>query len=87
MRVLKKLFEQNRLWAEKVKAEDPSFFTKLARQQKPEYLWIVCSDSRVPANQIIDMQPGQVFVHKNIAIWLSTRTSTAFRSFSVQQIF
>ncbi|MDW7772573.1 MAG: carbonate dehydratase [Desulfobulbaceae bacterium] len=67
MRVLKHLFEQNRKWAEKVKEADPGFFQELSVQQNPEYLWIGCSDSRVPANQIVDMLPGQIFVHRNIA--------------------
>ena len=67
MRVLKELFEQNRKWAEKVKETDPDFFTKLSRQQNPEYLWIGCADSRVPANQIVNLLPGQIFVHRNIA--------------------
>lgn len=67
MRVLKNLFEQNKRWAEKVKESDPEFFLKLSKQQHPEYLWIGCSDSRVPANQIIDLLPGEIFVHRNIA--------------------
>jgi len=67
MRVLKNLFDQNRKWAERIKATDPNFFGDLSRQQNPEYLWIGCSDSRVPANQIVDMPPGQIFVHRNIA--------------------
>ena len=67
MRVLKKIFKQNRMWAERVKTTDPNFFRDLSRQQNPEYLWIGCSDSRVPANQIVDMPPGQIFVHRNIA--------------------
>jgi len=67
MRVLKKLFDQNRKWAERVKAAEPNFFKDLSQQQNPEYLWIGCSDSRVPANQIVDMPPGQIFVHRNIA--------------------
>lgn len=67
MRVLKKLFDQNQHWAEKMKENDPAFFLKLAKQQNPEYLWIGCSDSRVPANQIVDVLPGQIFVHRNIA--------------------
>jgi carbonic anhydrase len=61
------LLERNRIWAERVEAEDPGFFTRLSRIQKPKYLWIGCSDSRVPANQIIDMAPGEVFVHRNVA--------------------
>lgn len=67
MRVLKNLFEQNKNWAARVKESDPDFFLKLSKQQHPEYLWIGCSDSRVPANQVVDMLPGQVFVHRNIA--------------------
>ncbi|MCW5198334.1 carbonate dehydratase [Desulfobulbus sp. F3] len=67
MRVLKHLFEQNKKWAAKVKEQDPDFFLNLATQQNPEYLWIGCSDSRVPANQIIDLLPGEIFVHRNIA--------------------
>jgi len=61
------LLEKNRAWAAAVKAEDPEFFARLAKQQAPEYLWIGCSDSRVPANQITDLAPGEVFVHRNIA--------------------
>ena len=61
------LLENNRNWARGVVAADPEFFARLARQQTPQFLWIGCSDSRVPANQIIDMAPGEVFVHRNIA--------------------
>ena len=67
MRVLKNLFDRNKKWAKNVKENDPGFFINLSKQQKPEYLWIGCSDSRVPANQIVDMLPGQIFVHRNIA--------------------
>ena len=67
MRVLKPLFENNRQWASKIKESDPDFFTRLSKQQNPEYLWIGCSDSRVPANQIVDLAPGEIFVHRNIA--------------------
>ncbi|MBB1267808.1 carbonate dehydratase [Shewanella sp. SR44-3] len=67
MKLLKPLFDNNRLWAERISKEDPRFFEKLAKQQNPEYLWIGCSDSRVPSNQIIDLMPGEVFVHRNIA--------------------
>jgi carbonic anhydrase len=67
MSVLKHLLEQNRSWAASMTAQDPDFFSKLATQQSPEYLWIGCSDSRVPANQIIGLQPGEVFVHRNVA--------------------
>lgn len=61
------LFKNNRVWAEKINQEDPSFFQSLSEQQNPEYLWIGCSDSRVPANELLGMQPGEVFVHRNIA--------------------
>jgi carbonic anhydrase len=67
MRILGNLFENNKRWASRIKGEDPDFFSKLSRQQAPKYLWIGCSDSRVPANQIIDLMPGEVFVHRNIA--------------------
>jgi carbonic anhydrase len=67
MRVLKKLFEQNKKWAGKVKESDPNFFLNLSKQQSPQYLWIGCSDSRVPANEIVGMMPGEIFVHRNIA--------------------
>ena len=61
------LFDNNRAWAERITAEDPSFFDKLSKLQAPEYLWIGCSDSRVPANQITGLAPGAVFVHRNVA--------------------
>jgi len=61
------LLERNRLWSEGLRANDPTFFQRLSEQQAPKYLWIGCSDSRVPANQIIDMAPGEVFVHRNVA--------------------
>lgn len=64
---LKHLLEQNRSWAEKMTAGDPDFFTKLSTQQNPDYLWIGCADSRVPANQIVGQRPGEVFVHRNVA--------------------
>jgi carbonic anhydrase len=64
---LPQLFRQNRAWAENIKREDPSFFEKLAAQQAPEYLWIGCSDSRVSANEIMNLMPGEVFVHRNVA--------------------
>ena len=67
MKLLKPLFDNNRRWAQRINQEDPSFFEKLAKQQNPEYLWIGCSDSRVPSNQIIDLMPVEVFVHRNIA--------------------
>jgi carbonic anhydrase len=61
------LLEGNRKWAEKITAEQPDFFSQLARQQKPEFLWIGCADSRVPANEIMGLLPGEVFVHRNVA--------------------
>ena len=67
MRALKQLFENNRVWAESIRRADPEFFQKLSRQQSPSYLWIGCSDSRVPANQIAGLLPGEMFVHRNIA--------------------
>ena len=67
MRVLNQLFEQNRAWAAEMTRQDPEFFSRLAAQQAPRYLWIGCSDSRVPANQIVGMLPGEMFVHRNVA--------------------
>ncbi|MBT3879111.1 MAG: carbonate dehydratase [Candidatus Scalindua sp.] len=67
MRVLRHLFDDNKEWARKIKETDPDFFLKLSNQQTPEYLWIGCSDSRVPANQLVDKLPGEIFVHRNIA--------------------
>ena len=64
---MKHLFENNRNWANRIKSEDPLFFEKLADQQRPEYLWIGCADSRVPANEIIGLLPGELFVHRNVA--------------------
>jgi carbonic anhydrase len=61
------LFGRNRAWSEAIRARDPDFFLKLSRQQSPEYLWIGCSDSRVPANEIVNLLPGELFVHRNIA--------------------
>ena len=61
------LLRNNRRWAEQVERDDPGFFERLANQQKPRYLWIGCADSRVPANQITGLMPGEVFVHRNVA--------------------
>lgn len=61
------LLKNNQQWSERIRAQDPDFFKKLAAQQSPEFLWIGCSDSRVPANQIVDLLPGELFVHRNIA--------------------
>ncbi len=67
MRTLKDLFDRNRAWAGRLKAQDPGFFSRLAQQQSPQYLWIGCADSRVPANQIVDLLPGELFVHRNVS--------------------
>jgi len=64
---LSQLFENNRRWAERIRRQDPEFFSKLSGQQSPAYLWIGCSDSRVPANEIVDLLPGELFVHRNVA--------------------
>ena len=67
MAELRELLDRNRDWAEQMRREDPGFFKRLSTQQAPKYLWIGCSDSRVPANQITGLMPGEVFVHRNIA--------------------
>ena len=67
MKDIHQLLQNNRAWADRIAKEDPDFFRQLSTQQNPEYLWIGCSDSRVPANQIIGMAPGEIFVHRNVA--------------------
>lgn len=67
MKVLKHLFDNNRKWALNRVENDPEFFNRLVHQQSPEYLWIGCSDSRVPANEIVGLLPGELFVHRNVA--------------------
>ncbi|HYG64520.1 MAG TPA: carbonate dehydratase [Thermoanaerobaculia bacterium] len=67
MRVLSELLANNRAWATEMTRQDPDFFSRLSRQQAPKYLWIGCSDSRVPANQIVGLMPGEMFVHRNVA--------------------
>ena len=67
MKFLPKLFANNRAWAGKMKREDPKYFQRLSQTQTPEYLWIGCADSRVPANEIVGLGPGELFVHRNIA--------------------
>src|SRR6187431_2280637 len=67
MRTLDDLFKNNQEWSERIHRQDPEFFTKLSRQQSPTYLWIGCADSRVPANQIVGLLPGDIFVHRNLA--------------------
>jgi carbonic anhydrase len=67
MSAIERLIQNNREWAARISARDPAFFTSLSGQQKPRYLWIGCSDSRVPANEIVGLQPGELFVHRNVA--------------------
>lgn len=67
MRLLKHLFDNNHAWATEINRGDPDFFHRLSAQQNPKYLWIGCSDSRVPANQIVGLLPGEMFVHRNVA--------------------
>jgi carbonic anhydrase len=76
------LFENNREWAENIKARQPDFFTVLSRQQAPNYLWIGCADSRVPANEIVGLIPGEIFVHRNVG---NVVTHTDFNCLSVIQ--
>jgi carbonic anhydrase len=82
MKDLKRLLDQNRAWAESIKASDSEFFPTLAKQQTPRYLWIGCSDSRVPATQLIGMMPGEMFVHRNVA---NVVVHTDFNCLSVMQ--
>lgn len=67
MEQLKALFDNNKAWANSIKEEDPEFFSSLSKEQTPRYLWIGCSDSRVPENKIVDLPAGEIFVHRNIA--------------------
>ncbi|MDX6693579.1 MAG: carbonic anhydrase [Blastocatellia bacterium] len=67
MRDLKNLLDKNRTWAEGIKAQSPDFFQTLAKQQSPSYMWIGCSDSRMPATQLVGLLPGELFVHRNVA--------------------
>ena len=82
MKDLKRLLEQNRAWAENIKASDPDFFQTLAKQQSPRFLWIGCADSRVPATQLVGMVPGEMFVHRNVA---NVVVHTDFNCLSVMQ--
>jgi len=82
MKDLKRLLDQNRAWAETIKASDPAFFESLAEQQNPDVLWIGCSDSRVPATQLVGMVPGEMFVHRNVA---NVVVHTDFNCLSVMQ--
>jgi len=81
-RDLDELFVSNRRWAEDIRRRDPEFFQKLSRQQRPHYLWIGCADSRVPANEIVGLMPGELFVHRNIA---NVLVHTDLNSLSVVQ--
>ena len=67
MKELHHLFKKNKIWVDNINKSDPEFFDRLAKQQNPDYLWIGCSDSRIPANEIMDLLPGHIFVHRNIA--------------------
>ncbi len=82
MKDLKRLLDQNRAWAENIKASDPDFFQTLAKQQSPRFLWIGCADSRVPATQLAGMLPGEMFVHRNVA---NVVVHTDFNCLSVMQ--
>src|ERR687884_2322836 len=82
MRDLQLLLEKNRAWAEEIKARDPEFFQTLAKQQTPRFLWIGCSDSRVPATQLAGLLPGEMFVHRNVA---NVVVHTDFNCLSVLQ--
>ena len=82
MKDLKRLLEQNKAWAETIKASDPEFFPTLAKQQSPGFLWIGCADSRVPATQLVGMVPGEMFVHRNVA---NVVDHTDFNCLSVMQ--
>ena len=82
MKDLKRILEQNRAWAENIKANDPDFFPTLAKQQSPRFLWIGCADSRVPATQLAGMLPGEMFVHRNVA---NVVDHTDFNCLSVMQ--
>ena len=82
MKDLKHLLERNRAWAENIKASEPDFFQTLAKQQSPRFLWIGCADSRVPANQLVGMVPGEMFVHRNVA---NVVVHTDFNCLSVMQ--
>jgi carbonic anhydrase len=82
MKDLTRLLDQNRAWAESIKANDPDFFQTLAKQQSPTFLWIGCSDSRVPSTQLVGVAPGEMFVHRNVA---NVVVHTDFNCLSVMQ--
>ena len=80
--VLEHLLDSNKKWAQRIKNDDPSFFSKLTNQQTPRYLWIGCADSRVPCTQLVDVLPGDMFVHRNVA---NLVIHTDFNCLSVMQ--
>jgi carbonic anhydrase len=82
MKDLQRLLDQNRAWAEDIKASDPDFFQNLAKQQSPRFLWIGCADSRVPSTQLAGLMPGEMFVHRNVA---NLVVHTDFNCLSVMQ--
>lgn len=82
MKDLKRLLDQNKAWADSINKSDPEFFPTLAKQQSPTFLWIGCSDSRVPATQLVGMAPGEMFVHRNVA---NVVVHTDFNCLSVMQ--
>src|ERR1700750_1843990 len=82
MKDLKRLLDQNRAWAENIKASDPDFFTALAKTQTPQFLWIGCADTRVPSTQLVGVAPGEMFVHRNVA---NVVDHTDFNCLSVMQ--
>lgn len=82
MKDLKRLLDQNKIWAGNIKASNPEFFQTLAKQQSPSFLWIGCSDSRVPATQLVGTMPGEMFVHRNVA---NVVVHTDFNCLSVMQ--
>lgn len=86
MHNLDDLLTKNKIWAEQIEKENPGFFSRLAKQQAPEYLWIGCADSRVPANQLVDLLPGEMFVHRNLAnvVMLNDLNCLSVIQFSVE---
>lgn len=88
MSSIEELFENNRRWSERVHERDPEFFPTLSRQQAPEYFWIGCSDSRVPANDVVGLLPGEVFVHRNVAnvVVHSDMNCMSVLQFAVEQL-
>lgn len=85
---LDNLFENNRRWSQRMNERDPEFFATLSRQQAPDYLWIGCSDSRVPANEVVDLMPGELFVHRNVAnvVVHSDMNCMSVLQFAVEQL-